>query len=89
MVGQKYRLTQDMKDAARALQLPLASSALTLRQIYADAPGQGGLVWRMGAKGKDAAREIEAVFSEVMAAVVPPRAGNVVSMASKAGGTKE
>jgi chromosome partitioning protein len=89
MVGQKYRLTQDMKDAARALQLPLASSALTLRQIYADAPGQGGLVWRMGAKGKEAAREIEAVFSEVMAAVMPRRASNVVSMATKAGGAKE
>ena len=43
----------------------------------------------MGAKGKDAAREIEAVFSEVMAAVMPRRASNVVSMATKAGGTKE
>jgi chromosome partitioning protein len=88
MVGQKYRLTQDMKDAARALQLPLASAALTLRQIYADAPGQGELVWRMGAKGREAAREIEAVFSEVMAAATPRYANNVVTMATKLGGTK-
>lgn len=32
MVGKNYRLTQDMKDAAAALQLPLASTAVTLRQ---------------------------------------------------------
>ena len=41
MVGKNYRLTQDMKDAALALDLPLASKAMILRQIYADAPGQG------------------------------------------------
>ena len=66
MVGQKYRLTRDMKDAALALELPLASAALTLRQIYADAPGQGQLVWRMGAKGKEAAREVGDLFSELL-----------------------
>ena len=40
MVGKTYRLTQDMKDAAAALELPLARTALTLKQIYADAPGR-------------------------------------------------
>lgn len=45
MVGKTYRLTQDMKAAAAALELPLTASALTLRQIYADAPGQGSVVW--------------------------------------------
>src|SRR5437016_5523925 len=39
MVGKNYRLTQDMKDAAAALSLPLADTHMTLRQIYADAPG--------------------------------------------------
>src|SRR5258708_18680246 len=34
MVGMKYRLTNDMKDAAAALNLPLATRAMTLRQIY-------------------------------------------------------
>ena len=48
MVGKTYRLTQDMKDAAAALELPLAKTALTLRQIYADAPGQGAVVWHLG-----------------------------------------
>src|SRR6202158_4179389 len=44
MVGRNYRLTHDMKEAARALELPLAETAITLRQIYADAPGQGAVV---------------------------------------------
>jgi chromosome partitioning protein len=66
MVGKTYRLTQDMKAAAAALDLPLAKTALTLKQIYADAPGQGTVVWRMGARGRDAAQEIEALFREVL-----------------------
>src|SRR6202051_4991924 len=44
MVGKNYRLTQDMKDAAATLGLRMAKTALTLRQIYADAPGQGAVV---------------------------------------------
>ena len=41
MVGKNYRLTKDMKEAASALHLPMAKTALILRQIYADAPGRG------------------------------------------------
>ena len=59
MVGKAYRLTRDMRDAASALGLPLARTALTLRQVYADAPGQGTVVWRMGSRGRDAAAETE------------------------------
>jgi chromosome partitioning protein len=66
MVGKTYRLTQDMKDAAEALELPLAKTALTLKQIYADAPGQGAVVWRLGARGREAAGEVEALFREVL-----------------------
>lgn len=66
MVGQRYRLTQDMKDAAAALKLPLAHHAMILRQVYADAPGQGSVVWNMGARGADAAREVSAVFAELL-----------------------
>ena len=66
MVGKNYRLTQDMKDAAAALGLPLANTALTLRQVYADAPGQGKVVWRLGARGREAAAEIQALFREVL-----------------------
>ena len=66
MVGKTYRLTQDMKDAATALELPLAKTALTLRQIYADAPGQGAVVWQLGSRGKEAADEVQALFRETL-----------------------
>lgn len=66
MVGKTYRLTHDMKDAAAALELPLAKTALTLRQIYADAPGQGAVVWQLGSRGKEAADEVRALFRELL-----------------------
>ncbi|OWK34902.1 AAA family ATPase [Fimbriiglobus ruber] len=66
MVGKNYRLTQDMKDAAAHLGLTMAKTALTLKQIYADAPGQGAVVWQMGARGKEAAQEIRALFQEAL-----------------------
>lgn len=78
MVGSKYRLTQDMKDAADALQLDLASTGITLRQIYADAPGQGTVVWRMGTKGREAAAEIDEVFTELLGEIVAEASGKVV-----------
>lgn len=65
MVGKNYRLTADMKDAAGALNLPLAVTALTLRQVYADAPGQGKFVWQLGVRSKDASAEIDALFGEL------------------------
>jgi chromosome partitioning protein len=66
MVGKTYRLTQDMKDAAAALELPLAKPALTLKQIYADAPGQGAVVSQLGARAREAAAEVDALFREVL-----------------------
>lgn len=70
MIGKNYRLTQDMKDAAAALKLPLAKSALTLRQIYADAPGQAKVVWQMGSRAADAADEVQRVFQEILPAAM-------------------
>ncbi len=66
MVGKNYRLTKDMKEAASALRLPMAKTALILRQIYADAPGQGAIVWHMGTRGRDAGKEVRAFFREVL-----------------------
>ena len=66
MVGRNYRLTQDMKEAAAALQLPLAPTALILRQIYADAPGQGAVVSKLGSRGLEAAREVDQLFHEIL-----------------------
>ena len=66
MVGKHYRLTQDMKEAAAALSLPLAETAITLKQIYADAPGQHAVVWDMGFRARDAANEIKQLFQEIL-----------------------
>ncbi len=70
MVGRNYRLTSDMKEAAATLRLPLAKTALTLRQIYADAPGQGKVVSDMGARGQEAASEVEQLFREIIPSAV-------------------
>jgi chromosome partitioning protein len=66
MVGKNYRLTKDMRDAAAALNLPLASRPMILRQIYADAPGQGAVVWNMGARAVEAADEVDHIFREIL-----------------------
>lgn len=70
MVGRNYRLTKDMKDAAASLRLPLAKTALTLKQIYADAPGQGTVVSGMGSRGHEAATEVEQLFREILPGAV-------------------
>lgn len=66
MVGKNYRLTKDMKDAAAALNLPLASRPMILRQIYADAPGQGTVVSNMGSRAREAAVEVDQIFREIL-----------------------
>jgi chromosome partitioning protein len=66
MVGKNYRLTQDMRDAAAALKFPITPTPMTLRQIYADSPGQGTLVWNMGSRGREAAQEVERLFRELV-----------------------
>lgn len=66
MVGKNYRLTHDMEEAAAALKLPRARTPVILRQVYADAPGQGTVVWHMGARARDAADEIRRLFREIL-----------------------
>lgn len=69
MVGRGYRLTRDMRAAAIALNLPLAETAITLRQAYADAPGQAKYVWSMPT-ARDAAEEIDQLFRELLPTAV-------------------
>lgn len=66
MVGKEYRLTKDMREAAASLNLSLSQTAVTLRQAYADAPGQATFVWNMGSGAKNAANEIDALFRELL-----------------------
>jgi chromosome partitioning protein len=77
MVRESYRLTRDMMAAAAALKFPVATVPLTLRQAYADAPGQATVVGRMGADAAKAAREVDRLFREVLPeAVARPATGN-------------
>jgi chromosome partitioning protein len=73
MVGKNYRLTREMKKAAVRVDLPVARTAVVLRQIYADAPGQGALVWNLGVKGRGAGEEIRSFFREVLSDRRPKR----------------
>lgn len=66
MVGKRYRLTRDMIEAAEALNFPMADTPLVLRQIYADAPGQGAVVSQMGARAREASSEVKRLFSEIL-----------------------
>jgi chromosome partitioning protein len=73
MVGKHYRLTQDMRTAAAALHLPLAKTPLILRQVYADASGQGNIVSGMGRRASEAADEVEALFRELLPEAIGKR----------------
>ena len=82
MVGKNYRLTQDMKDAAVALDLPLASKAMILRQIYADAPGRA-VVWNLGSRASEAAQEINQLFHEILPDACRRKAKNAASAVTR------
>lgn len=66
MVGKNYRLTQDMREAAALLKLPITPTFMTLRQIYADAPGQAAVVWQLGSRAREAAIEVDKLFHELL-----------------------
>jgi chromosome partitioning protein len=66
MVGKNYRLTKDMKEAAESLEMVLADSMLTQKQVYADAPGQRAVVWNLGPRGKQAGEEMKNLFTEIL-----------------------
>ena len=70
MVRENYRLTKDMIEAAEALQLPLARTPLVLRQVYADAPGQGSVIWQMASRKRDVKFEAHRLFEEILPAAV-------------------
>lgn len=68
MVGQRFRLTHDMRRAAESLGIRVAESHLALRQAFADAPGQATFVWEMGQAAKKAESELTNVFNEIFSA---------------------
>ena len=60
----QYRLTHELLETVKALGLP-SLGGLRLRQAFADAAGQGTLVWRLGASGEAAASELKTLFVEL------------------------
>jgi chromosome partitioning protein len=65
-VQPRYRLSRELQETSRGLDIPTVSHAVGLRQAYADAVGQGTVVWRMGGAAKVAAEELSALFRELM-----------------------
>ena len=66
MVGERFLLTREMREAADELGYPLANAMIRQRQVYAQAPGQGTVLWRMGKKAEKAAIEMDAFFRELL-----------------------
>ena len=60
----QYRLTQELLATVQSLGVPILGG-LRLRQAFADAAGQGTLVWRLGLRGAAATEEITRLFEEV------------------------
>lgn len=66
MVGERFLLTREMREAADELSYPVAEAMLRQRQVYAHAPGQGTVLWKMGKKAAKAALELDAFFQELL-----------------------
>ncbi len=60
----QYRLSQELLETARSLEIP-TTGGLRLRQAYADAAGQGTVVWRLGPRATDAAKEMKTLLEEI------------------------
>ena len=61
----QYRLSRELLETAATLGIP-ATSGLRLRQAYADAAGQGTVVWRLWRRGAMATNEIKELFNELI-----------------------
>lgn len=59
-----YRLSRELLDTAGTLGLDVAPG-LGLRQAYADAAGQGTVVWKLGSAAREAAEEVHALFKQI------------------------
>ena len=64
-VQRQYRLSRELLETLKCLGLP-SLPALHLRQAYADAAGQGSVVWRLGARGEAAAAELKSLREDLL-----------------------
>ena len=61
----QYRLSRELLETAKSLDIP-SVGGLRLRQAYADAAGQGVVVWSLGPRGELAANEIKELFNGLL-----------------------
>jgi chromosome partitioning protein len=62
---QQYKLSKELLQTVRGLGMPVGDG-LRLRQAYADAAGQGTVVWRMNTQSaKDATAELQFLFQQL------------------------
>lgn len=66
MVGERFLLTREMREAAGEIGIALADSMLPQRQAYAVAPGLGKVLWQMGRRGEKAALKLDRFFRELL-----------------------
>ena len=62
-VQSNYRLSRELLETADTLGIP-SLKALKLRQVYADAAGQGTVVWRLPGS-EEVAEEINELFNQI------------------------
>ncbi len=62
----RYQLSREFLQTTQALGIP-ATAGLRLRQAYADAAGQGTVVWRLGPGAEEAANEMNTLLMELYA----------------------
>ncbi len=65
-IQKNKRLSQEFLQTAQSLGLRM-TGGLRLLQAYADAPGQGQLVWNLGRQAREAGLEIQNLFKEIFA----------------------
>lgn len=62
----QYRLSKELLETVKGLGMPVGEG-LRLRQAYADAAGQGTVVWRMGTESaKAATAELQFLFQQLL-----------------------
>ena len=66
----QYRLSRELLETSKSLGIP-SVGGLRLRQAYADAAGQGVVVWNLGPRGEAAANEIKEVFDGLLGQSAP------------------
>jgi len=67
-VRRRHRMSAEFVETAKSFGIPV-SRGIRLLDSYADAVGQGTVVWRMGPRAIEAGTEIQQLFMEIMADV--------------------